>query len=227
MNLKLCIYNIGEVMIEIVQQLHGPDYIENHLGGCSSGGDGGTYYPIMWEFMVNKYKIKSVLDVGCGRGFSSKFFKSLDCKVLGVEGCEDAIKNSLIPDNILKNDYEISSAVKNKKFDLCWSCEFVEHVYEKYMSNFLNDFKTCKYVAMTFAEIGQGGHHHVNENTETYWIKTLSDFGFQFLEEDTKILRTKALEDKQNREKNVNNPFFICHFLYRGLFFYNLNYDNI
>ena len=111
-------------------------------------------------------------------------------------------------------------------FDLCWCCEFVEHVYEKYITNFINDFKKCKYLAMTFAEIGQGGHHHVNENTEEYWIFTLKNFGFDFLENDTKILREMSNLDKQEKEKTPDAQFFISHFTTRGLFFVNSNYDN-
>ncbi len=36
---------------EILSMDHGPDIIEGHLGGCSIGGDGGTYYPIVSHFI--------------------------------------------------------------------------------------------------------------------------------------------------------------------------------
>ena len=48
---------------EIIPQLHGPDIIEGHLGGCSIGGDGGTYYPIMWKYLIDNYNVKTVLDL--------------------------------------------------------------------------------------------------------------------------------------------------------------------
>ena len=43
---------------------------DGHLGGCNIKNDYGTYYPIMWEHMVKELGIKSVLDVGCGFGYS-------------------------------------------------------------------------------------------------------------------------------------------------------------
>lgn len=211
--------------MEILEQKHGFDYIEGHLGGCSSGGDNGTYYPIMWNYLVDYYNIKSILDVGCGRGFSTKFFNSLNCNVLGIEGCIQAIDNSLIPQYVRFNDYEKSSSLnKEERFDLCWCCEFVEHVWEKYAQNFINDFKHCKYLAMTFAAVGQGGHHHVNENTQEYWINLLEKNRFKFLMNDTQILRDYSMLDKEKKDQQ-NAQFFISHFTERGLFFVNLDYD--
>ena len=88
---------------------------------------------------------------------------------------------------------------------------------------FLNDFSKCKYLAITFAAIGQTGHHHVNENTMEYWIEKIESFGFNFLNEETQILRNQANIDKDERNKIPNVPFFISHFTERGLFFINKN----
>jgi SAM-dependent methyltransferase len=220
---------------EVLNQTHGPDIIEGHLGGCSIGGDGGTYYPIMWEKIVKNYDVKTVLDIGCGRGFSSKYFQSLGCDILGVDGSTKAGEMSLIPEHFLLNDYEGGPALSRSKieyndkpikdfvFDLCWCCEFVEHVWEEYSPNFIEDFKRCKYVAMTFAEPGQGGHHHVNEQPEEYWVKKLEANGFEYLIEETEELRKFACGDRDERMKIPNVPYFIPHFVHRGLFFKNKN----
>jgi SAM-dependent methyltransferase len=220
---------------EVLDQTHGPDIIEGHLGGCSIGGDGGTYYPIMWEKIIKNYDVKTVLDIGCGRGFSSKYFQSLGCDILGVDGSTKAGEMSLIPEHFLLNDYESGPAlsrseieyndkpIKDFVFDLCWCCEFVEHVWEEYSPNFIEDFKSCKYVAMTFAEPGQGGHHHVNEQPEEYWVKKLEANGFEYLIEETEELRKFACDDRDERMKIPNVPYFIPHFVHRGLFFKNKN----
>jgi len=210
-------------MREILEQTHGPTLNEGHLGGWAPGGDGGTYYPIMWEYLVNKFNIKSVIDVGCGIGYSSKFFKSIGCHVIGVEGSSIAHSRSLIKENCILHDYTTGKTNLNEKFDLAWSCEFVEHVEEKYIENFVNDFQKAKYLAMTFAGVGQGGHHHVNENTQQYWIDVLSSYGFEFSQENTEELRSKTAEDVTERLKIPNVPFFVPHFIHRGLFFINKN----
>ena len=28
---------------------------QDHLGGCALGGDGATYYPKMWSYMISEY----------------------------------------------------------------------------------------------------------------------------------------------------------------------------
>ena len=198
-------------MPEIIEQTFGADIHDGHLGGCFFGGDKSTYYPKMWEYLVDTYSINSVLDVGCGRGFASKFFLSMNCDVVSVDGSEKVKEVSLVPDNFILNDYEKGSAITDNKFDLAWSCEFVEHVYEEFIPNFISDFQKCKYVAMTFAYPGQGGHHHVNENTQEYWLNVMQENGFTFLEEETNILRSLA---------TVEGPY-TSHFGLRGLFFKN------
>ena len=222
---------------EILPQIHGPDIIEGHLGGCSIGGDGGTYYPIMWKYLVDTYDVKTVLDIGCGRGYSTKYFESIGCDILGIDGSTKVQEISLIPEHFLLNDYETGPALSrseikyNEKplgdfiFDLCWCCEFVEHVWEEYSQNFLDDFKRCKYVAMTFAYPGQTGHHHVNENTQEYWVNKLKNNGFEYLESQTNDLREKSNEDVLNRLNDSESPFFEPHFLNRGLFFKNNNFE--
>lgn len=210
--------------MEIIEQKHGKSMDEGHLGGWALDGDGGTYYPSMWKHIVDNYQIKSVLDIGCGRGYSTKFFKSLGCVVKGIDGSIAAKEMTLLDENeFVSHDYTKGLSDIQETFDLGWSCEFVEHVEERYMNNFLNDFSKCKYLAITFAEIGQTGHHHVNENTMEYWIEKIGNFGFTFLEEETQTLRGYSNLDKDERNKIPNVPFFISHFTERGLFFRNNN----
>lgn len=206
------------------EQKHGPDVLEGHLGGCSTGGDTGTYYPIMWKELVYNYNINSVIDVGCGLGFALDYFKGLGCEILGVEGSVQAYDLSLVKEHVVLHDYSKSKYSPEKKYDLCWSCEFVEHVEEQYLENFLQTFKSAKYLAMTFAPKGQGGHHHVNEQSEEYWIEKLTKHNFKFLKEETKELRKICELDISAHKARKNHPFFIPHFYFRGLFFKNDNY---
>jgi SAM-dependent methyltransferase len=206
---------------EIIPQLHGPDIIEGHLGGCSIGGDGGTYYPIMWKYLIDNYNVKTVLDIGCGRGYSAKYFESIGCDILGIDGSTKAQEMSLIPEHFLLNDYETGPALSRSEikyndkplgdfiFDLCWCCEFVEHVEEQFIDNFLSTFAFAKYVAMTHAIPGQGGHHHVNCQPKEYWIENMARYGFEYDEEFTNELKEIA------KTEGDYSP----HFVATGLFF--------
>lgn len=225
------------------KQTFGSEVREGHLGGCYTGGDPATYHPKMWEFLVKEKKIQSVVDIGCGAGHSSKFFDKLGCDVIGVDGAFGAHENFQLPGQFILNDYEKGSAINDDNlaldgeslpetpFDLAWSCEFVEHVYEKYAKNFLTDFTRCKYVAMTYAEPGQGGYHHVNLQPESYWIEKMNEYGFDYDEEFTLKLRQLCIEDVEQHHNNdsvipwtgdkVSNGYAFegGHFGTKGLFF--------
>ncbi|MBW3020336.1 class I SAM-dependent methyltransferase [Candidatus Woesearchaeota archaeon] len=182
---------------------------EGHLGGYIYGGDPLTYYPKLWEWLIKILNIKSVLDVGCGEGHSTKYFKNIGCKVLGIDGSFEAIRDNQIPESVVMHDFCKSSFIPNKKYDMVWSCEFIEHVEEKYMKNFLETFKTVKkYLVITYAIPGQKGHHHVNCQNKEYWIKEMSKIGFKFCPKLTKLAKNKA----------------IGHFKSKGLIFINQDY---
>ena len=181
---------------------------EKHLGGYwnvkNIWGDPGTWSPEIWNKIIKDYNIESVADIGCGLGYSCKYFSQKGLSVTGVEGGTNAINNSVFEGAIIKNDYTKSSAFnsfEDKYFDLIWCCEFVEHVEESFMQNFLNDFKKGKYIAMTFAASGQEGYHHVNCQDEDYWIEIVEDLGFMFNKTVSDELRSIA-------EKTRINPSF-------------------
>ena len=68
-----------------------------HLGGFTSFDPNGIS-PTLWKEMVEWIGIKSLVDVGCGRGISTSWFilHGLDY-VVCVEGSHDAVTNSLLP----------------------------------------------------------------------------------------------------------------------------------
>jgi hypothetical protein len=159
--------------------------IENkpHLGGYIIGltnyGDPNSYATEVWEWMIEN-KIKSVIDIGCGEGHSVKYFLDRGIESLGVEGGENAYKNSPSKENLILHDYTEGPFIPNKKFDAVWCCEFVEHVEEKYMQNYLETFKFSDKIFMTHALPGQEGYHHVNCQVSEYWIDTIEEIGFKY-----------------------------------------------
>jgi hypothetical protein len=163
---------------------------EEHLGGCITydnypgfgKGDVGTWAPQVWDKLIETYQPKSLIDVGCGAGFSTQFFVDKGLDALGIEGFDDAINLSPVKEYIQKHDYVESEFIPNKDYDLAWCCEFVEHVEEIYSDNFMKTFSRCSVVAMTHAVPGQPGHHHVNCQSAEYWIEKFEKFGFSYNE---------------------------------------------
>lgn len=154
---------------------------EGHLGGyILDGAAPGTWCPEIWDWAMNELGINSVMDIGCGLGYAAKYFQNGGSKVLGVEGSDYAIQNSEIKDSVIQHDYTTGPFIPEHKVDLVWSAEFIEHVEEKFSGNFLVSFcSASKFIMLTYAEPGQGGHHHVNEQPEEYWIEKLACINFE------------------------------------------------
>ena len=168
--------------------------LEGHLGGFYTTVDKASHCPEMFKYLVENLDINSVLDIGCGMGYQMQEFMKYCDEVVGVDGSEYATSNSPVKESIFKHDFSVGELETEDRFDLCWCCEFVEHVREEFRDNFLSSFAFCKYVAMTHAVPGQGGHHHVNCQPREYWVEHMSRFGFEFDEEMTDKLKELAGE---------------------------------
>lgn len=209
----------------------GDDFRDDDLGGCAIKNDFGTYYPKMWGFLVEQLGVKSVLDVGCGFGYSLDFFvNNLNLDGLGIEGSEKVANASPLKDIIKIHDYRNGNVEINREFDLCWCCEVVEHIERKDLDALLSTFTKAKYVCMTFAEPDQSGHHHVNCQPGEYWVGKCYEKGLFVDIPFTQSLREKAREDYedfQNSEMEDKQSFVIPHFVTRGIFFNRINPESI
>lgn len=163
-----------------------------HLGGSYKEGDGNTTMRDVWGYLIVKYELKSMLDIGAGWGHTMKFFADHLVSAVGVDGDAGcAGEGQQCPGLLITHDYTLGpcSALGDWTFDLAWSAEFLEHVGEQFMPNYMADFKRCKYACVTHAEPGQHGHNHVNCKDGNYWIKAFSSNGFILDFADTSLLR--------------------------------------
>ena len=170
---------------------------EGHLGGFIRGGDPATWCPTLWQWAVQRWQAKSVIDVGCGEGHSTQFFQQLGCQALGVDGSATAIDNTVAPGAVELHDFCAGPFRTNRSFDIAWSCEFLEHVEARYVPGILATFDLAKKaVLLTHAFPGQeDGHHHVNCRPSSYWIRQLESLGFHCSIEATLEARRIALAD--------------------------------
>ncbi len=146
-------------------------------------------------FAKDVLAVRSMIDVGCGPGGQVALAKNLNIASMGIDGdwqvdkvC-DSIYIHDFADGPWKDWYE-------QGYDLGWSVEFLEHVEEKYLTNFMPIFTKCRYVFVTHATPGQPGHHHVNCQDRDYWIAVFNNYHLTYHDYYTTMLKASSTMTK-------------------------------
>jgi hypothetical protein len=162
-----------------------------HLGGNYIEMNQHTHCPKAWQYVINKHNIKSVLDIGSGRGHAAKWFNDQGLKSYAIEGMEENCQLAVHPTECV----DLTKKTYSVDVDLVNCVEVVEHVEEKYLENLLTALCCGKYIFMTHGRPKQRGHHHVNNQPTEYWIKHLGARGFKLLDEDSAEIKRLAKEE--------------------------------
>lgn len=189
-----------------------PDHVmlvDGILGGCRVGptGDPNSWVPEVWQAILGYTVAESVLDVGCGFGHSSKWFEDRGCEVLGLEGSPEAVKLA-VTSAVKVHDFNLEKPVGLGEYDLGWCSEFLEHVADENEPCYMAALVRCRYLAITAALPGAGGHHHVNEQPPEYWIERFEAHGFKLDPEFTGMLRGLAAKTNSGSYFQNTGLFF-------------------
>lgn len=141
------------------------------------------------EYLVDKFHPITVLDVGSGPFGSKKIFHDF-----GVQWvwCIDADDQLLYRDDLKDQlgtfsvvDLERSAYRFPTMFDMVYSYECAEHI--EHVDNYIETITVncARILVITHALPNQGGHHHVNEQLDTYWIDKITKKGFKYLEKES------------------------------------------
>lgn len=124
----------------------------------------------VFDYLVGRYEIRTMLDVGCGTGGMVDYAvqSGLDYAV-GVDGDPLMNREAVWTHDFTNGPFRLPMG----RVDLIWCVEFVEHVEKAYLPNILETFRCARVLFVTHAMPGQGGHHHVNLQTDDYWIDKL------------------------------------------------------
>lgn len=153
------------------------------------------------NYLIDNFGIKSMVDIGCGPAGMVELARSKGIEVLGVDG--DFVVDRNVSDIVI-HDYQKDAFVPEKNYDLAWTVEFVEHIEEGYIRNFVATMDKCKYVLMTHAFPGQPGHHHVNCQTTEYWVHIMNAFGFTTDVNHTNAIRAAStMKERYIREQSL------------------------
>jgi 2-polyprenyl-3-methyl-5-hydroxy-6-metoxy-1,4-benzoquinol methylase len=164
-----------------------------HLGGFKANGlDHEGISNNTWNFMMGRLGVRSLVDVGCGKGVSTNYFREAGADVLCVEGSHDANQHSLLPSNhIVEHDYTRGPWWPEKTYDALWCVDVLEHIGRQYHENLL---PTLQQSALLFlAASNNGGWHHSEVRQPWWWRAKMESMGFIFSQELTDMVRDAAL----------------------------------
>ncbi len=156
-----------------------------HLGGHErvTQFDEGAF-----EYLTARWPIRSMIDIGCGPPGMVYYARARGLCAIGVDGDPLIARDSPA---VIEHDYAHKPLYAGE-FDLGWSVEFVEHVEERYVPNFMATLRGCRYVFLTAAVPGQPGYHHVNCRPSEYWIELFRQAGFVWDAEATAGVRSHS-----------------------------------
>jgi hypothetical protein len=164
---------------------------EPHLGGNIRFGDPDTYCPTVWNYVIDRLGLDSVMDLGSGLGNAAQYFFRKGLRVVAVDGLRHNIAGALYPTVL----HDLTKGPVETRVDLVHCQELVEHIEETFLDNILSSLMCGKYILMTNALPGQGGHHHVNCQPTEYWIEHLGRRGCEPMYVDSNRIRHYAGAD--------------------------------
>ena len=159
-----------------------------HLGGNLWQGDPWTFASRVWRYMIDRFAVNSVLDVGSGRGHAAHWFFRNGCCAVAIDAEEKNVASALHPTVM----HDITAAPFICPVDLTHCQEVVEHIAPEYLDNLMRTLCNGDTVIMSHGEPGQAGHNHVNLQLQGYWIEEFDKRGFALLEDDTIRIRKLA-----------------------------------
>jgi|ERR1035437_4334955 hypothetical protein len=162
-----------------------------HLGGNVREGDAFTFCPRVWNYIIERFCVTSMMDLGSGIGNAAYFFFKKNIKTVAIEGLSENVSSAFYP--TICHDLTERPIFTSVDFVHCQ--EVVEHIEERYLDNLLASLTCGRVILMTHAIPGQGGHHHVNEKPMEYWVQHISRRGYNLLIEDTNRVRNMAAQD--------------------------------
>lgn len=191
---------------------------KSHLGGFTQYDYDGLS-PDVWRMIMKTWTVKSVIDVGCGRGLSTLWFLTHGARVKCVEGSHDAVERTVLPmDVIVEHDFARGPWWPKETYDFAWSVEFLEHVGRPYMHNYLNIFHKAAIILVTHSV--WGGWHHVEVHQKEWWIRKFQMQGFIYSQELVDMVKSTALAGKSRKTPN-NKTYHAQHLWTNALVFLN------
>lgn len=164
---------------------------EPHLGGNIAEGDPLTFSPTVWDYLIDRFAVRSMLDLGSGFGYAAQYFHRKGVQTIAVDGMAGNVAGAVFPTVLV----DLTKQPVVCAVDLVHCQEVVEHIAPEYVNNVVQSLACGRFVVMSHAEPNQPGFHHVNCQTWEYWVEKMEAAGMHLLPVDTDRVRAFAGED--------------------------------
>ncbi|MEO1351592.1 MAG: methyltransferase domain-containing protein [Cyanobacteria bacterium J06635_15] len=152
---------------------------------------------VVTRLLLAHLPIKSVLDVGCGRGvWLDEWAKQGGVEILGVDGSYVEPDRLVVPTHAFRSANLAEPLDLDRRFGLVQSLEVAEHIPEQAADVFVqNLIAHGDRVLFSAAPPGQGGEFHVNEQSYDYWRDKFAQHGYCLIDfVRPEILNQSAVE---------------------------------
>ena len=143
---------------------------------------------VIVDVLYDEFRPRRLVDLGCGCGVYSHFFKEKGAEVVSIDGVQPPGMHAF-PVEIVQQDMTVPFKNRWGDFDLALCLDVGEHIPADLCEPFLRNItRFSDRLIMSCAPPGQGGHHHVNEQPKRYWIERLKKHGFDYDRKRTGVL---------------------------------------
>jgi SAM-dependent methyltransferase len=136
--------------------------------------------------IVDEFKPKRIIDVGCGTGALLEALRDRGCDVFGLEYSDAGLKYCIARGlHVERFNLERDVFEGNRQgFDVAVSMEVAEHLPESTANGYIDLLtRLSPTIVFTAAPPGQSGTDHVNLQPPAYWIAKYRERGFEHLDE--------------------------------------------
>ena len=158
----------------------------------------------------------SIIDIGAGDGswIVTLASKSEAKRLIAVDlpGSNfESIKNSNKTIEVQTIDFEQEMIQNGEPYDLAICVEVIEHISSDRALRLLDWMsENCRAIIFSGATPGQGGTHHINEQSQSYWIGSMSKRGFIPIDN----MRPQLINNKKVASYYRNNIFLYINSRY-------------
>lgn len=161
------------------------------LGGNLLHGDNQATTPALWQYLIDRFAPRSILDVGAGQGVALSYFHRAGVIAHGFDGLLQNVRNARHPIAL----HDLKRGPYRFPCDLVYCVEVVEHIEEAHLDKLLATFQNAPVVVITHALPGQRGHHHVNTQPREYWVEKMDGVGYSLSMDNDKFCAIAEAEN--------------------------------